>query len=158
VTDPFFIDECLTLALVARAHSRGHYATHVAFMGLQGEQDWDLLPMLIEKNYVLVTNNGEEFKMRYAKLDIHPGLVIIVPGGIVKERQVELFDLALDVIEALGDTINKVIEVAEDGTVLVKDLPVAGVTCTKCGMTPCACGEGGGNQPPRTRTPGGLTM
>ena len=157
--DPFFIDECLTLALVAKAHSRGHQATHVAFMGLQGEKDWDLLPMLIEKNYVLVTNNGEEFKMRYAKLDIHPGLVIIVPGGIVKEKQVELFDLALDVIEKLNDTINKVIEVAEDGTVTVNDLPVASAVCARCGMISCTCDEGGvKDQPPSKRSPGGLTM
>ncbi len=88
-----------------------------------------MLPMLIEKNYVLVTNNGEEFKMRYAKLDIHPGLVIIVPGGIVKEKQVELFDLALDVIEALEYTINKVIEVAEDGGGFSKRL-----SCARCGL------------------------
>ena len=144
IDDPFFIDECLTLALVAKAHSRGHQATHVAFMGLQGEKDWDLLPMLIEKNYVLVTNNGEEFKTRYAKLDIHPGLVIIVPGGIVKEKQVELFDRALDVIETREDIINKVIEVTEDGTVSVRDLPSLGVACAKCGVIPCSCDNGGG--------------
>lgn len=152
--DPFFIDECLTLALVAKAHSRGHAATHVAFMGLRGEKDWDLLPMLIEKNYVLVTNNGEEFKMRYAKLDIHPGLVIIVPGGIIKEKQVELFDLALDVIEKLDDTINKVIEVTEDGTVSVKDLPASGVVCSKCGMVSCECDKGGNRKRSRSSIPG----
>jgi hypothetical protein len=33
--------------------------------------------------------------------------------------------LALDVLEKLDDIINKVIEVAEDGTVTIKDLPVA---------------------------------
>ncbi|EQD75001.1 hypothetical protein B1A_04191 [mine drainage metagenome] len=150
--DPFFIDECLTLALVAKAHSRGHAATHVAFMGLQGEQDWDLLPMLIEKNYVLVTNNGEEFKMRYAKLDIHPGLVIIVPGGIIKEKQVELFDRALDVIEVLEDTINKVIEVAEDGAVSVKDLPSSDGACARCGMISCECDKGGNKRKSRNST------
>jgi len=100
--------------------------------------------MLIEKNYVLVTNNGEEFKTRYAKLDIHPGLVIIVPGGIVKEKQVELFDRALDVIETREDIINKVIEVTEDGTVSVRDLPSLGVACAKCGVIPCSCDNGGG--------------
>lgn len=155
VTDnPFFIDECLTLALVAKAHSRGHAATHVAFMGLRGEKDWNLLPMLIEKNYVLVTNNGEEFKMRYARLDIHPGLVIIVPGGIVKEKQVELFDLALDVIEALKDTINKVIDVTEDGVVSVKDFPAPDVVCSKCGMVSCECDNGGDRKKSRNSNHG----
>lgn len=138
--DQFFIDECLSLALVAKALSRGHFATHVAYMGLQGQKDWDLLPMLLEKNFVLVTNNGEEFKRRYAKLDIHPGLIIIVPGGIRKERQVELFDSVLDVVEKMSDIINKVISVDKDGNVTVIDLPDPN-TCQACGMVPCSCDD-----------------
>lgn len=118
-----FIDECLTLALVAKATSRGHIATHVVFMGMTGKKDWDLLPMLLEENYVLVTNNGEEFKRRYAKLEIHPGLIIIMPGGILKERQVELFDCVLDVVEKMDDLINKVLSVDNDGKVTLSDLP-----------------------------------
>ena len=128
LNDPLFIDECLSLALVAKAHSRGHNATHVAFMGLRGEKDWDLLPMLLEKNFVLVTNNGEDFKRRYANLELHPGLIIIVPGGIGKERQVELFDLALEAFESMDDLVNKVMSVDINGKVTIADLPAPGIT------------------------------
>ena len=110
--------------------------------------------MLIEKNYILVTNNAEEFKLRYAKLEIHPGLVIIVPGGLVKEKQVELFDRALDFIETLDDTINKVIEVYESGAVSVKDLPASDAVCSRCGMISCECDNGGNKNRSRYPSPG----
>lgn len=154
MSDPFFIDECLSLALVAEANSRGHIATHVTFRGLAGAKDWDLLPMLIEQNFILVTNNGEEFKQRYANLEIHPGLVIIVPGGLVKEKQVELFDRALDVIEEQDDIVNKVIEVDGAGNVTISDLPEAKNACSVCGVIPCACGGIGGASAPRKKIPG----
>jgi hypothetical protein len=53
---------------------------------------------------------------------MHNGIVIIVPS-VIQEEQVRLFDLALDVVETLDHTINRVIEVAEDGTVAVHDWP-----------------------------------
>lgn len=58
--------------------------------------------------------------------DIHPGLVIIVPGSIGRETQVELFGLALDVIETWDDIVNKVVEVYSDGRVDVRDWPKRG--------------------------------
>ncbi len=140
MSDPLFIDECLSLALVAKAHSRGHHATHVAFMGRLGEQDWDLMPFLLKENFVLVTNNGEEFKRRYANLDLHPGLIIIVPGGIGKELQVELFDRALEVFESMDDLVNKVMSVDIDGNVTIADLPDPNA-CQICKAIPCICGN-----------------
>jgi hypothetical protein len=82
----------------------------------------------------LVTNNGEEFKRRYAKLEIHPGLIIIVPGGLLKERQVELFDCVLDVVEKMDDLVNKVLSVDIDGKVTVSDLPSIDKDISKPGI------------------------
>ena len=59
--DPFPIDECLSLDLVAEAHARGHHATHVVFRGLQGTKDPDLMPTIFGENFVFVTNNGRDF-------------------------------------------------------------------------------------------------
>ena len=121
--DPFLIDECLSLELVALAQSRGHHATHVVFRRLQGTLDPDLMPVITGEGFVFVTNNGKDFLALYANEDVHPGLVIIVPGNVGREAQVDFFGLVLDVIEPMVDIINKVVEVFSDGRVEVRDWP-----------------------------------
>lgn len=125
MNDPFLIDECLTLDLVALAHLRGHHATHVIFRALQGTDDPDLLPVVLSEGFVLVTNNARDFLRLYRREGIHPGLIIIVPGSIVAADQVRLFGRALDVIEPMQDLVNKVVEVLLDGSVHVRDWPPA---------------------------------
>jgi hypothetical protein len=72
---------------------------------------------------VFVTNNRRDFLKLYAGEDLHPGLVIIVPGGLVSEDQVRLFGLAIDAIAAAGDIVNKVVEVEADETVRILAWP-----------------------------------
>ncbi len=121
--DPFLIDECLSPDLAALANSRGHHATHVVHRRLQGSKDHELIPIIEREGFVFVTNNGRDFLKLYASLPVHPGLIIIVPGGIAPAIQIELFASALDAIEGSGDIINKVIEVFIDRTVTIRDYP-----------------------------------
>jgi predicted nuclease of predicted toxin-antitoxin system len=123
VHDPFLIDECLSPDLVAVANSRGHHATHVVHRGLQGTKDHGLMPTIFNEGFVFVTNNGRDFLKLYASQEIHPGLIIIVPGGIPPAVQVALFTCTLDVMETLEDIVNKVVEVFLDGTVKVRAYP-----------------------------------
>ncbi len=123
LNDPLLIDECLSPDLAALANSRNHHATHVVFRGLQGAQDSELMPLIREGGFVLVTNNGRDFLSLYAKEDVHPGLVIIIPGSLDREKQLEFFGRVLDVIEPMPDIVNKVVEIFSDGTVEVRDWP-----------------------------------
>lgn len=121
--DPFLIDECLSPDLVAKAHERGHYATHVVHRGLEGTKDQKLMPVIRDEGFIFVTNNARDFLKLYEQEQIHAGLIIIVPGGIVADKQVELFECALDEIEPLDEIINKVVEVNLDKSVTIYDLP-----------------------------------
>lgn len=49
----FLIDECLHTSLVAAAPERGHESFHVNWLGLSGETDWDLMPRIIEGDFIL---------------------------------------------------------------------------------------------------------
>jgi predicted nuclease of predicted toxin-antitoxin system len=122
--DPFLIDECLSPDLVALAHSRGFDATHVVFRGLAGTADHDLMPIIRNEDFVFVTNNARDFIRLYARQNIHPGLVIIVPGGITAEVQTRLFACVLDAIETMPDLVNRLVEVYSDGAVEVRDWPI----------------------------------
>lgn len=111
---------------MALAHARGHHATHVVFREMQGTSDPDLMPLIRDEGFVLVTNNARDFLMLYAEEEIHPGLVIIVTAGIVREIQIDLFNRVLDVIAPMADLINKVVEIFINETVEVRDWPRPG--------------------------------
>ena len=118
--DPILIDECLSPELVAVALGRGLIATHVIWLDRDGSLDRELAALAAERNYVFVTNNRRDFLRLYAALEIHNGLIIIVPS-VGAEEQRRLFGVALDVAERQGSLINLLIEVHADGTVEVRN-------------------------------------
>ena len=103
VTTPhFLIDENLSPALVRPAHERGFEAMHVNHLGLRTETDW-----------VLVTNNAIEFRGRYREIELHPGVVFLLPA-VRRPDQVRLFEAALDHVQADADMVNCALDVTFD--------------------------------------------
>lgn len=70
----------------------------------------------------MVTNNFRDFRAIYQRLEVHPGLVVILPS-VPGPAQQRLFDLALDRLCELSDAVNTLVQVDEDGQVTVSDLP-----------------------------------
>ena len=105
----WLIDECLHVSLVALAHGRGQVADHVNYLGLGSSKDWELMEIVIERDYTFVTNNRFDFLTLYKKEEFHAGLVVIVPN-VTPARQRELFNAILDHVGS-RDLINTVIEV-----------------------------------------------
>jgi predicted nuclease of predicted toxin-antitoxin system len=121
VNDRLLVDECLSVSLVAVAKDRGIAVDHVSYLGKGGWQDRNLVPFAIENNYVVVTNNRRHFLKEYAKLEIHGGLIVIIPA-VKREIQQRLFEKALDALTSGNDDIvNKVVEVLLDGTVHIRE-------------------------------------
>ena len=119
--DRFLIDECLSGALVAVAKARGYRADYVTHLGKAGWQDWNLIRFAVANDYIVVTNDRKDFLKEYAKLDVHAGLVIILPKGD-RDLQMNLFEKALEVFAARNDDlVNKLVEVARDGSVHIRD-------------------------------------
>jgi hypothetical protein len=71
--------------LVALAKERGIIADHVGWLGKSGWQDHNLVPFVFDNDYIFVTSNRRHFLRGYAKLELHGGLVVIVPA--VKARR-----------------------------------------------------------------------
>lgn len=110
----FLIDECLHTSLVAVAQGAGHDCSHVNWLGLSGETDWDLMPRIVAEDYTFVTNNARDFRKLYTKEKLHAGLVIIVPQ-VLPALQRELFALILQEFGPGQDFVNEVIEVTIEG-------------------------------------------
>jgi predicted nuclease of predicted toxin-antitoxin system len=122
--DRFLIDECLSASLVAAAKARGYDAEYVPFIGKGRWQDWNLIPYAIANDYVAVTLNRRDFLKQHARLEMHPGLVILIPQAPDNqaEHQVALFEKALEAFAARNDDLtNKVMEVLADGSVHVRE-------------------------------------
>ena len=115
------IYECLHPGLVALAKERGIVAEFGPHIGKSGWQDHNLVPFAVENDYIIVTNNRRDFLKLYMQHNLHGGLIILVPRA-ERRRMDQLFIAALDALSVMNeDTINKVIEVLQDGSVHVRD-------------------------------------
>lgn len=110
----FLIDECLHPTLADVAHGAGHEAHHVNFLGLASTKDHDLMPRILEGDFVFVTNNAADFRRLYQAQAIHAGLVIIVPQA-PPAKQRALFSAAMEEIGPDNGLINQALEVLIDG-------------------------------------------
>jgi predicted nuclease of predicted toxin-antitoxin system len=122
----FLVDENLSVLLPQTAHARGYEATHINHYGLQQAKDWDILKIVADEDWTLVTNNAFEFRGRYQRLEIHPGVVFLLPA-VPRLRQIELFSAALDVIGRTPDMLN----IALDVTYVGNDIQVNRYTLPK---------------------------
>lgn len=119
----FLIDECLSGELVAIAKARGYDAAYVSHLGKAGWQDWNLVSYAIDNDYIVVTLNRRDFLKQHAGLELHPGLVILIPQSPDNrgQHQARLFEKALAAYDAMNDDlVNKVMEVLADGSVRVR--------------------------------------
>ena len=120
----FLTDENLSPTLIEPARERGFEAMHVNQLGLRTETDWDLLKIIAEQDWVLVTNNAIEFRGRYRDIELHPGVTFLLPA-VRRPDQVRLFEAALDYVQT--DVVNRAVDVTfePDRIVIVTlyDLP-----------------------------------
>jgi predicted nuclease of predicted toxin-antitoxin system len=127
VTAPrFLVDENLSPRLVEPAHARGFEAMHVNHLGLRSETDWDLLKMVAAGDWVLVINNAIEFRGRYRRIELHPGVVFLVPA-VRRPDQLRLFVCALDWLASQPDLVNRALDITfaanGDAVATAYDLP-----------------------------------
>jgi predicted nuclease of predicted toxin-antitoxin system len=113
----FLIDECLHESLVRVAHTAGFEATHVNYLGLSGQPDWALAERIVESEYTFVTNNRADFIRLFERMELHTGLIILVPN-VVPVLQRALFQAALE-YPSTGDLVNSLIEVSLERNMVV---------------------------------------
>lgn len=116
----FLVDECLHTSLVEVAQAAGHDATHVNYRGWSGVQDWNLMEPILNEDFTFVTNNARDFRRLHGGVELHAGLVILIPN-VPPAQQRQLFEAALDELAQRPDLINQSIELQFDGDEIVID-------------------------------------
>lgn len=122
VTYRFLFDECLSPDLSRLANSLGFDATHVQYLDRLGTSDRSLALFAVENDFVFVTNNRVDFVRLFAKLEIHCGLVIILPNCDTP-NQARLFAGFVAALPDLGDITNKRIDINESGELVAVEWP-----------------------------------
>jgi hypothetical protein len=118
----FLVDECLSPELTTLAHARGYgESTHLVWLGRAGLKDWELKPLILKDDWTFVTKNSVDFRGpaekpgsngQYADVAIHAGLICLNgPPGMDLDMQLELFEQALDELQADADLVNQVLEI-----------------------------------------------
>jgi len=109
----FLIDECLHESLVELANADGFAATHVNHLGLSGRPDWALAERIVRDEFTFVTNNGADFIRLLGHVELHPGLIVLVPN-VKPVLQRALFEAAIQYLVG-RELLNSVVEVSLDG-------------------------------------------
>jgi predicted nuclease of predicted toxin-antitoxin system len=112
----FLIDECLHESLVGVAHSAGLEAAHVNHLGLSGKHDWELAERIIKDEFTFVTNNRVDFIRLFGKMELHAGLIVIVPNAVPAVQRA-LFEATILYL-AGKEPINSALEVSLDHQVV----------------------------------------
>ncbi len=93
-----WIDEDLAPSLVHVGHHAGYQATSVRDRGKLSSKDHALAPIVLDEEWVLVTNNAGDFLKLADKAGLHAGLVFIELGSAAAEA--EWLSAAITHIEA----------------------------------------------------------
>jgi predicted nuclease of predicted toxin-antitoxin system len=109
----FLIDECLHESLAGVAHAAGFEATHVNHLGLSGRPDWALAERIVKDEFTFVTNNRMDFIRLFGEMDLHPGLIVLVPNAVPAVQRA-LFRAVIQYM-AGRDLVNTVIQAYLEG-------------------------------------------
>ena len=118
----WLIDECLSPRLADKAASRSVEASHVTRRGLKGRPDPVIAQWCVANDHAFVTNNARDFRRIYGRLEVHPGLAIILPT-VDGPVQAELFDVVLQRVAIEADLVNKLVEIDAAGAITIMDWP-----------------------------------
>jgi predicted nuclease of predicted toxin-antitoxin system len=115
----FLVDENLSVKLPEVAYRRGFEATHVVHLGLTEWMDWSILEVVRKQGWVFVTNNAVEFRSRYRAIEIHPGVIFLLPS-VRRAQQLLLFDAALAEIGGAPDLTNQALDIGENAEIVIR--------------------------------------
>lgn len=112
----FLIDECLSPGLVTVANELGYEAYHVAHRSWAGYTDVQLLREILRGEFVLVTNNRDDFLALIRGVVLQPGLIVLL-DNVRRSVQLDLSASALSAAAVLPSMTNRVIEIDARGNV-----------------------------------------
>jgi predicted nuclease of predicted toxin-antitoxin system len=88
--------------------------------GLLSSNDQEILEYAFQEDRILVTANIRDFEELARSYEVHPGIVLVRDGSLLREEQITIVKDAIQAIEIElkdgRDMINRVLYISIDGT------------------------------------------
>ena len=121
------LDENLSPQTAVRLRGEGFDVVHVRDRGLLEATDAVVLACAYKEDRILVTSNVDDFVRLARAVEVHPGLVLIEQGGLLRDEQLEIVRRALTLVQAEleggGGMVNRALRIWGDLTYVFDDLP-----------------------------------
>ncbi len=121
------IDENLSPAVAHKLRTEGFDVVHVRDRGLLAGSDAQVFEKAYEEDRVVVTSNADDFLHLARAAQIHVGMVLVEPGGLLRDEQERAIRAAMAAIElehqAGRDLVNRALFVDPSGKVEFLDIP-----------------------------------
>jgi predicted nuclease of predicted toxin-antitoxin system len=115
----FFCEQCLIDSISVRDR------------GLLSSNDQKILEYAFQEDRILVTANIRDFEQLARSYEIHPGIVLIRDGSLLREEQIIIVKNAIQAIEEElkdgRDMINRVLYISIDGTKKFENLSASSI-------------------------------
>ena len=98
-------------------------AVHIRDRGLLEATDPEVLERAYAEDRVLATKNIDDFVKLARARELHPGIILLEDGDLVRDEQLRVLRLAVAALQAEGDMVNRVLRVWADGSVIFEDVP-----------------------------------
>lgn len=76
----------MTPTLQDLAHARGYEATSNRQRGMLTVLDPDLYPVVVDEDWVFITNNEKDFRRLARSAGLHPGIVIVPQSTVAQQH------------------------------------------------------------------------
>ena len=121
------LDEHLSPLVAVRLQAEGVDAIHVRDRGLLEASDAAVLACGYREDRIVVTSNVGDFERLARAAGLHPGLVLIEEGGLLRDEQLEVIRRAATLLQneldGGGHTMNRVLRIWADLTYVFDDMP-----------------------------------
>ena len=123
----FFVDECISPSLTHDLHRLGYDAVHPRDLGRLGETDRAIFARAITDDRIVVTENASDFRDLAARVDMHPGIIVL--PSVTRDEARRLMKLVVAYLltggfDRPGDAlVNAVLTIDAIGSIKVETLP-----------------------------------
>ena len=97
-------------------------AVHIRDRGLLEAKDHEVLERAYVEDRVLATKNVDDFAKLARARELHPGVILIEDGDLVREEQLGVLRAAVAALQGERDLVNRVLRVWADGNVIFEDV------------------------------------
>ncbi len=98
-------------------------AVHIRDRGLLEATDHEVLERAYTEDRVLATKNVDDFVKLARARALHPGIILVEDGDLVREEQIRVLRAAVTALQGERDLVNRVLRIWGDGKVVFEEVP-----------------------------------